>query len=269
MILKRLAILALIGAMPSVAAAQQADSSRPWEITDNSFLVEEAFNQEPRVFQNIFTWTRSTEGGWIAGFTQEWPAPSMRHQLSYSLAFSDSSGRDAFGATLINYRYQLWEEAPGKPAFSPRVSLILPTGPPDTVDDRPGLQFNLPFSKQRGDLYFHWNAGLTWITGVPESGPEDSDIEKVDLTTPTLAGSIIWRTRPMFNLMLESVVLFQEQVEGSGTERITNVILNPGFRRGWNIGEKQIVLGFSVPLTFADGDNSTAFLIYASYELPF
>src|SRR5687767_503699 len=29
-------------------------SSRPWEITDNSFLVEEAFNQEPGIFQNIF-----------------------------------------------------------------------------------------------------------------------------------------------------------------------------------------------------------------------
>jgi hypothetical protein len=264
-ILKQLAILLLLGAAPTLALAQPSDSSRPWEITDNSFLVEEAFNQEARVFQNIFTWTRNTDGGWIAGFTQEWPAPSMRHQLSYSLTFSDSSGRDAFGATLINYRYQLWEESPGRPAFSPRVSLVVPTGPPDTIDDSPGLQFNLPFSKQRGDLYFHGNAGLTWLTGVPEVGSDNT----VNLTTPTLAGSIIWRTWPMLNLMFESVVLFQEQVEESGTERITNVILNPGFRRGWNIGEQQVVLGFSVPLTFADGDNSTAFLIYASYELPF
>ncbi|HET9768159.1 MAG TPA: hypothetical protein VFS60_15000, partial [Thermoanaerobaculia bacterium] len=35
------------------------DSSRKWEITDNSFLVEEAFNQERGVFQNIATWTRT------------------------------------------------------------------------------------------------------------------------------------------------------------------------------------------------------------------
>ncbi len=38
-----------------------ADSSRKWEITDNSFLVEEAFNQEAGVVQNIFTWTRGQQ----------------------------------------------------------------------------------------------------------------------------------------------------------------------------------------------------------------
>jgi hypothetical protein len=263
--LQRLALLLLFGTMPCVAVAQPSDSSRPFEITDNSFLVEEAFNQERGVFQNIFTWVRNKDGGWAAGFTQEWPAPSMRHQLSYTVAYADSDGRDAFGATLINYRYQLWEEAPGKPAFSPRLSLVLPTGPPDTIDDHPGWQVNLPFSKQRRDLYFHGNAGFTWITGVPE----DTTADKVSLVTPTLAGSVIWRTWPMLNLMFESVVLFQEEVEGSGTKRTTTMIVNPGFRRGWNIGDQQIVLGFAVPVTFADGDNSTAFFVYASYELPF
>ena len=39
---------------------------------DNSFLVEEAFNQEAGVFQNIFGAARRN-GHWGATFTQEWP----------------------------------------------------------------------------------------------------------------------------------------------------------------------------------------------------
>ena len=63
------------------------DSARKFEITDNSFLVEEAFNQDRGIFQNIITWTRGRDGQWDAGFTQEWPAPAMMHQLSYSVPF--------------------------------------------------------------------------------------------------------------------------------------------------------------------------------------
>ena len=37
--------------------AQTAPASEPFRITDNSFLVEEAFNQEKGVFQNIFGMT--------------------------------------------------------------------------------------------------------------------------------------------------------------------------------------------------------------------
>ena len=41
-------------------------------MTDNSFLVEEAFNQDPKVFQNIFGFMRQS-GDWQMVFTQEWP----------------------------------------------------------------------------------------------------------------------------------------------------------------------------------------------------
>ena len=58
------------------------------------------------------------------------------------------------------------EEGPGRPAFSPRVE----PGPADgrscrdcSARDQPGLQVNLPFSKQTGDWYWHWNAGFTWL----------------------------------------------------------------------------------------------------------
>ena len=99
---------------------------------------------------------------WEFAFTQEWPVTSQKHQLSYTLlALGHSERSTGIGDVVINYRYQATVEGPGIPAFSPRISLILPT---DSSGDRSvGLQINLPLSKQRGDLYFHGNAGLTWL----------------------------------------------------------------------------------------------------------
>lgn len=235
----------------SAAAAQSPapsalDSSRKFEITDNSYLVEEAFNQERGVFQNIFSWTRGRHGAWGASFTQEWPAPGMAHQLSYTIAGAGAAGLRGFGDTLLNYRYQLTEEGPGHPAISPRVSLILPTGRERDGfgDGVVGLQLNVPASKQFGDLYVHANAGLTWL-------PDRSSV-------PHVAGSGIWRVTSMFNLMLEGVV----EIDESAT-------ISPGFRRGWNIGDTQLVLGAAVPLTRAGGSTTAALLTYFSYELPF
>jgi len=76
--------------------------------------------------------------------------------------------------------------------------------------------------------------------------------------TPHLAGSGIWRVAPMLNLMIEGVVEFEE-----------SATLSPGFRRGWNIGEHQIVVGAAVPVTRENGMVTAAILTYFSYELPF
>ena len=112
---------------PAPAPPAPTGKDAPWEITDNSFLVEEAFNQEPKIFQNIFGFTRLS-GNWQATFTQEWPAPGVRHQLSYTLAAASLGRHVGFGDVYLNYRYQVLEEGPGRPAFSPRVSAIVPIG---------------------------------------------------------------------------------------------------------------------------------------------
>ena len=106
-----------------------------------------------------------TDGGWASTFTQEWPAPSKKNQLSYTIAYVNGDVDSGFGDTLINYRYQASEEGPGCVAFSPRVSVVLPTGNRDRSlgDGTVGLQFNLPVSKQLNDWDVHWNGGLTWL----------------------------------------------------------------------------------------------------------
>src|SRR5207253_205932 len=102
--------------------------------------------QEKGVVQNIFTWTRGQHGTWAGNFTQEWPAPGMAHQISYSIAFANTGSATGFGDALVNYRYQLREESPNGPAISPRISVVLPTGREDDGlgGGTAGLDMNLP-----------------------------------------------------------------------------------------------------------------------------
>ena len=261
--LRILTVAVLLASLPGAAIAQQHE----FQILDNSFLVEEAFNQDRGIFQNIFSWTRDRSGGWEGSFTQEWPAPALTHQLSYTIPFAGGDGSPSHvGGVLLNYRYQALEEGPGRPAFSPRFSVILPTGRASDQSDRPGLQVNLPFSKQVGDVYVHWNAGFTWLHGIA-----DSPSSTTNLTSPALAGSLVWNTRPYMNLMLESVVEFEDSVTGfQQTGRARVVTISPGVRGGWTLmGDRQVILGAAVPVTFSSGEHSTAVLGYFSYELPF
>ena len=261
---------------PSLAAQASEGKQEPFAITDNSFFVEEAFNQEARVFQNIVGVLRGEEGGaWGISFTQEWPAPSMKHQLSYTATLVHADDETGPGDVLLNYRYQLFEEGPGRPAMSPRVSLVVPAGDDDRGLGRGGwgLQFNLPVSKQVGDFYLHGNAGVTWFPSLstdqfPSIGFAPAD--DVAVASPFVSGSAIYRVRPMFNLMLESVVDWREDVVGpSATGRDTAFIVSPGARGGWNIGDKQIVVGLALPVFRFQGDTFVGVFGYFSYELPF
>lgn len=171
--------LLLVLALALPARAQ----STPFEILDNSFLVEEAFNQEPGVFQNIFNVRVAEDGGWEATMTQEWPLFTQTHQFSYTIPYASIGGESGFGDVFINYRLQALLETASRPAFSPRVSLILASG--DAArglgGGSPGWQVNLPFSKQFGDAYLHWNAGFTH---VPAATGEDREH---NLLTPHVA----------------------------------------------------------------------------------
>jgi hypothetical protein len=264
-----LAFLLLTGAAHAQTAAPTPE---PFKITDNSFLVEEAFNQERGVFQNIFGALR-TGDGWTSTFTQEWPFPAQTDQLSYTIPWVDQSGENGVGDVLLNYRRQVTTEGPGRAAFSPRASLVLPSGSArkGLGSGSAGLQINLPFSKQHGDWYWHWNGGFTWLPRAKAYGTDGSGTERVghaNLVSPFLAGSGIYRLRPMLHLMMESVVAFDESAGIDGTTRSTSLTLSPGVRGGWNFGDRQFVLGLAVPLTWDVGFERAGFG-YISYELPF
>ena len=69
-----IAMVALAAGIPGRAGA---DSSR---IEDNSFLIEEAYNQEPGVLHHISTFQRSSlTGRWLFTYTEEWPVFGQDH----------------------------------------------------------------------------------------------------------------------------------------------------------------------------------------------
>ncbi len=266
-------LLLLVLGAAAVAWAQTSPapaSRRPFAILDNSFLVEEAFNQEPGVFQNIFTFVRQG-GAWELAFTQEWPMGSVRDQFSYTVGLTGLPGAVSFGDTLLTYRRQLLTEGPGRPALAPRVSLILPTGRARQGLGRGavGAQVNLPMSKQAGDVYWHANAGLTWLPGA-DAAVGVAPRAEADLLGAHAAASLIWRARPMLHLLVEVLAERDEAIVGPGrTEPVGSVTLSPGMRGGWNVAARQIVVGVALPTTLSRGAASAGVFLYGSYELPF
>jgi hypothetical protein len=243
-------------------------------IEDNSFLIEEAYNQEPGVVQHISTVTLTGPGrrDVVAGFTQEWPFRGQRHQLSYTVPFQiqQGDGSDGLGDILLNYRQQLRDS--DVLAIAPRLSLILPTG-----SERKGLgagtlggQVNLPVSVRIGPLLAaHLNAGMQVLARVRDSAAAAGPTDRT-LTTYTLGGSLIGPvTRPV-NLMLELVQAWSGTILPAGgvTHQATST-LSPGIRFALDLGGTQIVPGVGVPIVFGDGDTSTDLLLYFSVEHPF
>ena len=78
----------LLGTGLAALCQSQSPAKGPAPIQDNSFLVEEAYNQERGVVQHISTFSRMWNSrDWTYSFTQEWPGPrNWRHQFSYTLA---------------------------------------------------------------------------------------------------------------------------------------------------------------------------------------
>ena len=236
----------------------------PFGILDNSFLVEEAFNQEPGIFQNIFGVHIVDGGEWEAAFTQEWPLRTQTHQLSFTFSSLAVNGAAGLGDLMINYRWQASTEEGSRPAFSPRLSLILPTGNASEGlgSGGAGWQINLPFSKQFGGAYLHWNAGFTHTPAAEVDNGERS------VFVPHAAVSGIWQVRPMLNLMLESILQWDQVFEVEARREVIFTLV-PGMRTGWNAGDSQIVLGIGIPTTFSDDTADVGVFGYLSYELPF
>jgi len=259
--------LAIAGAwlMLLAHAAVASAQARPFEIADNSFLVEEAFNQEPGIFQNIFNVRVNKDGDWEATFTQEWPVFSQTHQFSYTLPYAAIGGGSGLGDVMLNYRWQAAMEGGSVPAISPRLSLILPSGSAadGLGNGGPGWQVNLPVSMQFRDLYLHVNGGVTHMPSSEVDGAE------YDLLTPHAAISGIWRARPMFHVMLESVVEWEDSVANGVEGRDALFTISPGFRTGWNTGDAQTIFGLAIPVEIGGGSTDVGVFGYFSYELPF
>lgn len=244
-----------VAASASVARAQQPAPAPA--IADNSFLIEEAYNQERGVVQHISTWVRSLDAeSWVYTFTQEWPVSGQRSQLSYTIPLEGGDGT-RIGDMALNYRYQL-AGAESRAAVAPRVSVLVPTGSAASGAGAGGIgvQVNVPVSVDVAPwLVTHWNAGAT-VTPAAST------------TTLSLGTSAIWRLRPALNVLVEMVWTESESVVGPGrTTRRRQLLVSPGVRWAFNFASGlQIVPGIALPQGLGPSRGESAVLLYLSFE---
>jgi len=231
-------------------------------IEDNSYFIEEAYNQDEYVVQHIFNATRSQTGRTLeASFTQEWPIVGQTHQFSFTLPYFlnllNSPKNEGLSDVMLNYRYQ-WINENGL-AVSPRFSLILPTGneAQGFGDGVVGAQINLPVSKRfSNEIVTHYNAGFTILPNVQYT------TLKAMVTEYFVGASGIYLANKHFNVMTE--VLYTSY--GSKFGRTNELIISPGMRWAINISELQIVPGLAFPFYFNSGKQENGFFFYLSFE---
>ena len=256
----------------STLALAEAPKPLALGIQDNSFLVEEAYNQDPGVVQHIFTLGHSVnrlagpdDREWAFSFTQEWPVFSQTHQFSYTVPYSwvKSGGErsDGIGDVLLNYRFQVLSETASRPAFAPRLSVIVPTGNEGRGfgDGSVGAQINLPVSKVVSERWtVHANAGMTWLPGV----------QNRDLQHYNLGASAIYAVTQNFNLMLEGVAYWDESIAENGrSQRRLSAIISPGARYAFNFAnDAQVVVGIGVPIGLTREAPDFGVIFYFSVE---
>ena len=134
---------------------------------------------------------------------------------------------ERFGDVLLNYRYQVLEEAAGG-RRSPRGSAsMLPTG---REDERPRRAASRGAGERAGEQ------AVRRLLRPRERRFHRLPTCSARRTSPAAASGA---STPMLNLMLEAVV----------ERRSESVTVSPGFRRGWNSAIKQLVIGLAVPVT--------------------
>ena len=255
---------------PAVAQQPAAAVARP--IQDNSFLIEEAYNQEPGVVQHISFFSYSTESeDWGYNFTQEWPAPGdARHQLSYTIPVLRPAGSGAgAGDVALNYRYQLLGSGDARLAFSPRFSLLLPTGDAKSGRGFGGVayQVNLPASIVLAPrLVTHLNAGGTIAPHAENELGEEARVSGFNL-----GQSFIWLAHPRFNVTLETA--WSGQGAAAGPDRTAfahSLFVSPGIRWAHDFASGlQIVPGVAFAAGAGPSSGEKALLFYLSFEHPF
>jgi hypothetical protein len=260
----------------SLVAAQK---ERPIDIIeDNSFLIEEAYNQEPGVVQHVFSAhyiNDSRRRGWEFSFTQEWPVFSQNHQFSYTIPsyrlVENGDRQNGLGDVLLSYRYQLLEEEETKPALAPRFSLILPSGSRKrgTGHGVVGYELGLPLSKKvTGQFALHANFGLTYLPDARAPLGNGGLSSEHSLISYNLGASAVYAVLPRVHLMLEWLGDFEESIDDNGKhQRSFMPVLSPGLRAA--IVDRpmlQIIAGAAAPIGLTrKAENYGAFL-YLSIE---
>ena len=267
--MRRLAWGFLLGASGLAAAAAAQDASPP--IQDNSFLIEEAYNQEPGVVQHLqlflYDWKSH---GWVWTFTQEWPVPNEKHQLSFTALLSrverHGGENTGLGDFALNYRYQLVGNGEARFAVAPRFTINFPTGSyaKSLGAGSVGLQAAVPASVVLSSrLVAHGNVGVTWVPGA-----RDPAGDRASIWIPYAGASLVWLAQASWNPLVETFWTRTETVTGRHSFEVGETLLvSPGIRYAWTLESGlQIVAGIGAPIGIGPSRGQYSGLVYLSFE---
>ena len=246
----------------SAVGAQPADSSAlPPVVQDNSFLVEEAYNQEAGIVQHVSTFAaRRGSSGFEFTFAQEWPLFSIKHQLSFDLPIVRSGSSTGLGDIALNYRYQLLGDGNAKVAIAPRISMLIPTG--DWKRGRgngaPGGEAAIAGSFIASRLFAaDTNFGLAFTPRARNASGAREDAHEY-----SIGQSIVFTGSAVIQPLVEAIYS-----DGSFGEQL---LIAPGVRAAFNFSSGlQIVPGLAFPLGAGSSRGEKGVFAYLSFEHPF
>ncbi len=238
-------------------------------IEDNSFLLEEAFNQEWGVYQFIQKYqTSERAGGYEYSFENEIPITDKTHQFSYEFSYlrAEKGGPEAISDVTLNYRLQPFNK--DGVLLSERFGLILPTGrvEKDAGNGVYGFEFMHAASIFINDQFItHFNAGFNVLPHAKTSGTD----KRNTLSGFTAGSSIIYMHNDWVNFMLEGLLESGQSTLPDGTvSSESSFTLNPGMRFAFDLDwkETQIVPGISFPTDILNRPQEHGVLFYLSIE---
>jgi hypothetical protein len=257
-------IISLVLISGGVAYSQTTNKYEFERIEDNSFLMEEAYNQEAGVIQHISSFQLMNNHTWSYTFTDEWPVPGQVHQLSATIPVLNTGSR-GLGDVELNYRYQAILR--NRLAFSPRISLVFPTGnyKQGLGTGTVGYQLSLPLSYiLTTKIVTHYNLGVTFSPGV-----KYSSLLTYNQTVYNYGLSMIFLLSKTFNLMIEAVGYTTHINRNYKTQNSGSLLINPGFRYAINFKSGlQIVPGMAVPIGIGPSKGDLGLFAYLSFEHP-
>jgi hypothetical protein len=170
------------------------------------------------------------------------------------------------GDIQVNYRFQAILK--DRLAFSPRLTLILPSGnyKKGLGAGVPGYQLSLPFSYLISrELVTHYNLGLTITPNA-----KNNDGSNFSQTIFNYGLSIIQFFSKNFNFMLEVAGYTTFSKESDVDTKVSNsIFINPGFRFAINFKSGlQIVPGLAVPVGLDSSKGEYGVFAYLSFEHP-
>lgn len=238
---------------------------------DNSFLIEEAYNQEKGVVQHINLFDFNMNDSWSYNLTQEWPLKGQSHQFSFTLPLTSFTDKlYEIDELLLNYRYQVVKT--GNISITPRLTVITPWGY-RIISRRiemmnSGFQVNIPVSISFSKRFVsHFNFGI-----YRHNSRFDKSL-MVQMMTATSGCSFIWMVNNNFNFLIEFIADKHRWETGGDRSRILygkSWVINPGFRGAIDFENGlQIVPGLSIPVHILDKPILYSVLFYLSFEHPY